>query len=354
MAARLFDPRGTTESCSHEFLQVQGAAGYAPARRMAERVFEDWIGRRTEFRRDFRTHGFSARLWELSLFGYFSEQDFAIDTNHSAPDFLVSRNGLTVAVEATTTNPPRNEAGAAPRSEREALPHIPSDALASADEQTFQLAKALRRKISPRGAAQRPYWEAEHVAGGPFVIAVAAFHGETSLFHSDSGLASYLYGHRWTGERHDDGTADFWAEPIADHEFGGKTIPSRFFFQPGNEHVSAVIFSNSATISQFQRMGVEYGFAPEGMRVIRRGMAYDDDPSAVVPIEFEYLVEAGKHRESFATGLSVLHNPVAVHPIPDDFFRDALESRLSEDGFVETHGPAFVPYASVTEIYTVT
>jgi hypothetical protein len=41
---------------------------------------------------------------------------------------------------------------------------------------------------------------------------------------------------------------------------GQKVIPSGFFDLPGPENVSAVLFSNSGTISKFNRMGVVAGF----------------------------------------------------------------------------------------------
>ena len=347
----LFDPCRDGEACSAEFLQVQRSTGYEPARWLAEQVFAKWPRNRTEFARDFRGAGFSARLWELALFGYFSERDYHLDVSHEAPDFLATKDGVTVAVEATTTNPPRNALGKLPRSQREALPHLPEDPAMSEAELILQLAKALRQKTVARIEAGKPYWGLPQVAGRPFVVAVEAFHGETALFHGDSGLASYLFGYRWKGEHLRDGTAQITAEPLHEHSYGGKTIPSGFFAQPDMENVSAVLFSNAATISQFERIGVEHGRAPDGMTVIRYGTCLDLDPKALVPKPFSYVVEAGKHRETFATGIRVLHNPGAANPVPRGFFSDVVEMRLRLDGIVETTAPDFVPFASVTNIY---
>lgn len=184
------------------------------------------------------------------------------------------------------------------------------------------------------------------------MIAVEAFHGDTSLFHGDSGLASYLFGFRWRGHSVGDGSSVFEADLVTEHAYAGKAIPSGFFFQPDMEYISAVIFSNAATISQFQRIGIEHGAGPPGMAVVRRGTCFDHNPTAVEPRTFAYIVESGKRRETFATGIRVLHNPRAATPVPDDFFRDVVQMRLAEDGFVETDSPEFAPFASVTEIYT--
>ena len=265
---------------------------------------------------------------------------------------MVERGGVRVAIEATTTNPPRNGGGAPRVVEREAFPHIPTSVELSRDELVFQVAKALRRKTVDRIADGTAYWDIEHVRGLPFVIAIEAFHGETSLFHSDSAIASYLYGMSWSGNRLADGSIEFTASFVTEHSFAGKTIPSGFFGLPEASNVSAVIFSNAATVSQFERIGVEHGLEHEGMTVLRRGTCLDPDPTALVPRKFGYVVEAGKHRETFATGMSVLHNPHSIAPLPQGFFSDTVEMRLNGAGFVETVAPEFAPFGSVTEIYT--
>ena len=241
---------------------------------------------------NFRSHGLGARLWELALFGYFDERDFDLDMTYDAPDFLVGRGGLTVAVEATMTNRARNEAGSLPRATREEFPHIPEDVADSEAELIFQSAKALRGKTRPRGASGRRYWDTDPVKGGPFVVAVEAFHGDTSLFNGDSGLASYLYGRKWTSTRSADGSLIVDSEPIHEHTYGGKTIDSGLFFQPEMENLSAVLFSNAATITQFPRLGIEYGMGDEGVVVVRasrvptgavgRNVEVDDDETGTI------------------------------------------------------------------------
>ena len=278
---RLFDTTSGAKPTSRDFVEIQGAAGYAPARSLMERVFELWPARKAEFANDLRTRGFSARVWELALFAYFVERGYQLDTGHSFPDFVVADGQSAVAVEATTTNP--REDGVPGYARRAEAPHIPADVAESADELVFQLAKSLRRKITRQDARGRRYWESEHLAGRPFVIAVEAFHGETALYHSDSGLATYLYGFRWTGERGPTGTK-FAAHPVAEHRLAGKTIPSGFFFQEGTEHVSAVIFSNAGTVSQFQRIAIEHGLGSDDITVIRTGTCYNADPDAVEPL----------------------------------------------------------------------
>jgi hypothetical protein len=166
------------------FRVVRDQASQSPARRMINRVFEEWPHRKREFRRDFQTEGFSARTWELALFAYLHERDYSVDMSYGRPDFMVSKDGMTLALEATTTNPPRNELPQTkPEIKSDVLPQVPRDIKASEAELVFQVAKALRRKLLHLDSNDRHYWGAPHAAGLPFVIAVEAFHGETSLFH---------------------------------------------------------------------------------------------------------------------------------------------------------------------------
>lgn len=60
-------------------------------------------------------------------------------------------------------------------------------------------------------------------------------------------------------------------------------IPSGFFFLPGAENVSAVLFSNSGTISKFNRMGLLAGFGAGRAQMIRKGFAYEPNPDAAAP-----------------------------------------------------------------------
>src|SRR6266540_4438218 len=178
----LFETVVAESDVSPLFRVVRDQPSQSPARRLMNRVFDEWPHRRREFRRDFQTDGFSARTWELALFAYMVERDYSVDSSHGRPDFLVSKGGVTVALEATTTNPPRN---VLPRPKpavlSEGLPQVPKDIEASRTELVFQLAKALRKKLNHVDSQGRHYSEVPLTAGLPFLIAVEAFHGDTAL-----------------------------------------------------------------------------------------------------------------------------------------------------------------------------
>jgi len=67
--------------------------------------FEDLDG---NFVEQFQTTGFDSRTFELFLFAMFRESGHTIDRSHQRPDFMISRDGITVAVEAVTASQPSN------------------------------------------------------------------------------------------------------------------------------------------------------------------------------------------------------------------------------------------------------
>ena len=75
---------------------------------------------------------------------------------------------------------------------------------------------------------------------------------------------------------------------VEEHRLGGKEIRSNFFGQPGTEHVSAVLFTNSGTYPKFNRMGYQAGYHRGNIVMIRTGTAYDPDPNSASAREFVY------------------------------------------------------------------
>jgi hypothetical protein len=306
-----------------------------------ERVFQEWPSHKREFIGDFQGAGFSARVWELALFAYFSEREYAIELPGS-PDFIVKQDGTSIAVEATTSNESR--------SDQETIPLSETDVEEDQAEFLFQLAKILRSKVNRVNAEGQRYWELPKVKGLPFVLAIHAFHANRALWFGDSTLASYLFGLTWEGEHDNHGSAVIRPSSISGHRFRDKTIPSGFFNRAEHRCVSAIIFSNAATISQFQRIAIEHRMGVPSMQVHRIGVCYDPDPNALVPAKFAYEPEAGIHRETFAQGIRVLHNPNALTPLDPNFMTDVSHMMLSSEGLVEVRHPAFVPFASLTTI----
>ena len=245
------------------FEQIRTQPGSIGGRTMMNEVFETFEDKDGNFVRDFQTAGFDARVFELYLHAYFADGGYTIDTSHQRPDFMVERDGVRVAIEATTSSRPDPFVV-------EELLEPTSDEIArkQRDEMPVRLGSPLFSKL------QKRYWELPHVAGLPFVLAIEAFHDTTSLFYPGGVLANYLYGLEHFPTFTEDGQLLIGTTPIDSHERPGKTpIPSNFFAQPGAEHVSAIVFSNSGTYSKFNRMGFLAGHQRATSRSSARGRA---------------------------------------------------------------------------------
>jgi hypothetical protein len=291
------------------------------------------------FVEQFQSKGFDARLWELYLYAYLSEEELFLDRKFPAPDFVVTKFGKSVGIEAVIAgrkddNPPKYLKAVS-------MTKMPEEVLeAQKDELPIMFGSPLYSKL------QKKYWELPHMKGKSLVFAIADFHDDGSMLWTSSALPNYLYGnrHQW----HYDDKDQLIIVPIRIdvHELGKKRIPSGFFWQPDAEYISAVLFSASGTISKFNRMGRQAGFYDPRITMIRAGRYYDHSPNASVPETFRYKVD--EHcNETWAEGLSMFHNPKALYPISEELFPSIAHHRF-RDGQLVSRIPKFHPYSSVT------
>lgn len=344
---RLFDPVVPPERRHPNFALLGDPRWAEPTGLMMEEVFASMRAADRNFVEQFQTTGFDARVFELFLHAYFTSIGAHIERAGARPDFLLTRDGLTVAVEATTANP--TQAGGAPTA-----PITGVDVRAVAEEDAharveranneipIRLGSALFSKLGSR------YWELPHVRGRPLVFAIQPFHAHDAPTFSSSSGAQYLYGVRQTGRHDDHGRLVIDTEPVATHRVGAKEVPSNFFAQPGAEHVSAVLYTNAGTASKFTRMGYQAGLHRGNLILLRRGVTWDLSPDAAEPVKFAYRLDEAVEDEPWGSGVEVFHNPRALHPISDEFFADAAQTRL-EGGAPVTRSPPFAPFVSFTQ-----
>ena len=212
--------------------------------------------------KDCQTSNFHTRLWEAMLLASFREQGLLVTQEYSSPDFYVTnRLGGDAWVEAVTVNPsvPYDHArGGVPQfphgtDVRECLEPPLSD-MPGPYETNY--ARIIR--VSP------------HVIGKPFAIAIADFHAPGSMMWSREALMSYLYGF-YAREVEIEGKAVAVAEPIG-HLPGDRNIKAGLFTSCENETLSAVIFSNAATLSKLSRVPMSFGGKNEDYRYVRVGI----------------------------------------------------------------------------------
>jgi hypothetical protein len=229
-----------------------------------------------------------------------------------SPDFRIeNRLGGEAWVEAVTANPsvPYNHVNA-PRSAPPAAP-----------EEIFFGAAALRFAKTLGNKLGRRYDELPHVAGKPFMIAIADFQAPASMVWSREGLIGYLYG-EGAQVVEIDGERRAVATP-ASYLLGTSGFPAGLFANDGHTELSAVIFSNACSIAKLNRVAVSGRGAPEGLRYTRIGNFFDRTPGALKGIPFCLDVTSDEYRdlwphryEPWSAELEVFHNPFARHPAP--------------------------------------
>ncbi|MDB4876963.1 MAG: glycosaminoglycan attachment protein [Gemmatimonadetes bacterium] len=302
------------------------------------------------FVEQFQTTGFDARLFELFLFAYFKSIGADVERAAERPDYLVCRNGTTVAVEATTANPTQRP-GETPK----LITGVDLRALVDEDEQArversqqelpIRLGSALYSKLNKR------YWKLPHVKGRALVLAIQPFYSHDSLLFSSAGIAQYLYGIRQTGRHDEQGKLVIDTAEVEEHQLAEKKIPSNFFAQPETEHISAVLYTNVAAVSKFTRMGYQAGLHRGNVLVSRRGAAWDPDPNAKEAAQFSYRLDEDPGPEPWGSGVEVFLNPRALHSLPEFFFDDAIQTSL-KDGVPVSLLKQFVPFVSITQRLT--
>jgi len=335
-----FTPVHPVERLNPDFVSLITKEAYSPARGIIEpmmRWYEDADG---NFVEQFQTTGFDQRIWELYLFATFIELGYVLDRAHPMPDFVCSGLAGAFSAEAVTVGPTQDGGKIIPPPPRD----TPEEKLAYLrDYMPIKFGSPLFAKLKKR------YWERDHVAGKPFVLAVADFSSPGSMTHTASALERYLYGFDHASDRDAEGRLIINPLRIEEHRFGAKAIPSGFFRLPDTRHVSAVLTSASGTISKFNRMGLLAGFGSGNVVLIRHGTAVDLDPDASEPKLFRALVNSAGYDESWVEGLNVFHNPDAELPFDPEMIPGAGHHFASPDGERTSSVPHFHPYGSMTQ-----
>ena len=284
-------------------------------------------------------NGFDARLWELYLFCLCREEYFQFNRNSYAPDFMVEKEGTEIAIEAVTINRSINT--------REAIVQDSTPSNREEIEKKLQYempakyANALVKKLN------KLYWTLSHVAGKPLVFAIADFHAFMSMTWSFEALLEYLFGYRPSFTQDKEGKTTFIFKEIEGFiKPSGAIMPAGFFNIPDSENVSAILFSATATLSKFNRMGKQAGLGSEKSNLVRTGICHNPDPNSPYPLQFTYKVDENS-KETWAEGVSIFHNPKALIPIDSQLFPSCAHHFLV-DGRIKSIFPEFFPYGSLT------
>lgn len=283
------------------------------------------------FVKDFQTTGYSARVWELYLFAAMRRINFEVDPEIGIPDFCLTKGEARLFIEAVTAN----AQDTLNTTMTPGAPGGPPDDFWSfiEDEMPLKLGSPLFDKM------KKKYWEMPHVAGHPFILAIADFHAPASMVWSHTAVPIYLFGTSAEVTTDDAGRRVGVPKSVTSWRRGTKDVPTPFFWQENTEHVSAVLFSNAGTISKFNRMGVRAGFGDPFVSLVRQGGLTDERPDRFDAIPFKLDVESPEYFEDWQDELEMYHNPNALLPIDESLFPGMVHHHL-EDGEGVWRGPS--------------
>lgn len=331
--ADLFTPVVPEGELNGLFRRVRSEDVYASTRSLMNEIFRDLPNPDPHFVKEFQTHGFDARVWELYLFALKLDGPWRIARPHDAPDYLFLRDGAQVWVEAVIAGPAQKIQSP---EEDTNIQEFLDNGLA------IRYGTPLGRKLA------KAYWNMEHVAGQPLVIALADFAERDPFRWNHHALSRYLYGvdSAMDSKPGEPVTAQF--VPVTAHVHGLKVVPSGFFGLPGAENISAVLFSNAGTISKFHRKAFDPA-VDRNYRMVRHGFCADPRPDSPLPEPFSYVVSDAVD-EKWIEGSVVLHNPNTKVPVPREFFHGMLQYWRLTDRF-DIDAPDFHPQMSVTGVF---
>ncbi|UIJ82401.1 hypothetical protein [Rhizobium leguminosarum] len=185
----LFEPRFREEKLHNHFRLISADAGYEKVQPIIQAWATGLLNRKGEsekFVNEFQTT-FNSSMWELYLNRALIDLGCSVDFSKSAPDFFVRGPGnYEFNIEAVVSDMPATA--------------TPAKTFNEQDFKTrgaLKLAGKIRDKLDLyRGSKEKkhPYWSMSHVRDRPFVIAIAPFDSELSLFQNNELINMVLFG----------------------------------------------------------------------------------------------------------------------------------------------------------------
>lgn len=272
----------------------------------SRKVIMDWADgfkdRDNKFVKEFQTT-FNSSFWELYLFAVFKKLGLEIELFYDRPDFIIGGvNGF--IVEAVIAN---NAINNTPEWDKENLNKLIQDWSLDkiVDNATLRLANSF---VSKSNKYLKSYKELEHVKGKPFVIAIAPFDSPFTNQQRMQAIHRVLYGFdRFVTIDWDENTRNI-LEAIymeSTNKSNGSKIPLGYFTRPDYSHISAVIFSNTATFSKVRILSDDPRVTLVGYS---RYNDYGTQPIEGVKFKNDF-------KEDLLDGLIIFHNPYAKIPL---------------------------------------
>ena len=278
------------------------------ARNYLNQWTDGFIDRDRKIVKEFQTT-FNSTFWELYLFNVFKCWNITIDFSYQMPDFTMQKP-FCINVEAVIANNAFSEKAEWQKDFSESLE--PDEKNKIIHTATLRLSNALIEKYRKY---KNGYSSLPHVRSKPFVLALAPFEQPYFWEQTHEAINRVLYGYK-KPKYTDDGNERI----ILGHEYidfvekdNGAEIELGFFSKNLMPEISAVIFSNVATIGKVRAMvkdidkrDIYFTFA----KFNKNGLH-----------PHQGTVPKSQYHENFEDGLGILLNPYAKYPVDDDFIK---------------------------------
>jgi hypothetical protein len=274
-------------------------------------VLSDWaVGfkdRDGKFVREFQTT-FNGCFWELYLNAVLRERQLSIDFTFPSPDFAVTAP-WTFAMEATIAgNSPDNFP-----EHRRADAELPDDLNEFNRQAIIRLSNSLLTKYRK---FKSNYAALPHVAGKPFVIALAPFHTPNFPLTCQRAIEALLFNYYIDEEDYIAGSQTDRPIPrgfLSSVQKDNQAPIELGVFQNGPmPEVSAILFSSCATWGKIRALSQDPN--PDIFYTALRLNSKSSQPHKVKSRKRDY-------KETLLDGLRVYHNPEALYPLDPAVFR---------------------------------
>lgn len=297
----------------------------------------DRNGERDKFINEFQST-FNSAMWELYINRVILDLGFTIDFTKNSPDFCVTtKEGYRFNIEAVISDANHQK----PKYKFTTHEKFKN-------EGALKLIGKLNDKIKIfRGDEGKkfPYSSMDHVAGVPFVIAIAPFDNDISLMQNNELINLVLFGigapamHPQKGWDRAAGIRKLYKDSGADVEVG-------IFTNPSFKQISAVIFSTTGTFGKAViESGIDQMVRSTRYRTIDKSNPESRGPLWSLGVSRSYVGNAGHilrersdfcdkicgsdmlicpssmHRETHLDGLHIYYNPYADHPLDTNIFK---------------------------------
>jgi hypothetical protein len=268
----------------------------AANRAVLEKWAEGFVDRDGKFVREFQTT-FNSAFWELHIFACCKELGFNVNVGFNSPDFVIDNFHNEFCIEAVIASNAQDEIAEWERDIN--IRPDPENVLQTA---TIRLSNAIHGKYVK---FQDSYKILPHVKRRPFVIALGPFEQPYFYIQNDHAIRQVLYSYDRVG--HD---GKHHLKRIV-NKASGAPIELGLFTSTRMPEISAILFSNTATMSKLDALNSETD-ALMFFSALRFN-AFGSKP---------FLQNAGKadYRESLLDGLYVFHNSYALYPLPSKYF----------------------------------